>query len=64
MIASFKTEDEVNGFLTVLYEKLIDQLYKKILTKVHNQIQTHDAVNFYLNQKKDPVEGSFCLLFN
>jgi hypothetical protein len=47
-----------------LHEKLIDQLYKKILTKLQNQISSSEAVNLYLKQKNEPIEGTFCLMLN
>ena len=64
IITTIKSEDEIQGSLNILHERLIDQLYRKILVKLQNQISTNEKVNFYLSQKKDPVEGSFCLLFN
>jgi hypothetical protein len=54
----------VPGYLTILHEKLIDQLYKKILTKLQNQISSNEAVNLYLKQKNGPIEGTFCLMLN
>jgi hypothetical protein len=54
----------VPGYLTILHEKLIDQLYKKILIKLQNQISSNEAVNLYLKQKNGPIEGTFCLMLN
>ena len=64
IITTIKSEDEVPGYLTILHEKLIDQLYKKILTKLQNQISSNEAVNLYLKQKNGPIEGTFCLMLN
>ena len=64
IITTIKSEDELPGYLTILHEKLIDQLYKKILTKLQNQISTNESVNLYLNQKNGPIEGTFCLILN
>jgi hypothetical protein len=64
IIATIKSEDETQGYLSILHEKLIDRLYKKVLTKLQNQIQTNEAVNLYLKQKNGPIEGTFCLMLN
>ena len=64
IITTIKSEDEQPGYLTTLHEKLIDQLYKKILTKLQNQISTNEAVNQYLKQKNGLIEGTFCLILN
>jgi hypothetical protein len=64
IITTIKSEDEVPGYLTILHEKLIDQLYKKILIKLQNQISSNEAVNLYLKQKNGPIEGTFCLMLN
>ena len=64
IITTIKSEDELPGNLTILHEKLIDQLYKKILTKLQNQIHTNDAVNLYLKHKNKSIEGTFCLILN
>jgi hypothetical protein len=64
IIATIKSEDEIQGYLSILHEKLIDRLYKKVLTKLQNQIQTNEAVTLYLKQKNGPIEGTFCLMLN
>jgi len=48
----------------VLYEKLIDKLYKKILIQLQNQISTNDAINSYLQKNSEPIEGTFCSILN
>lgn len=52
VITTLNSEDEIYGPLTVLYEKLVDKLYKKVLTKVQDQIHNDEAINLYLKQKK------------
>ena len=64
ILTTIKTEEEVEGSLSVLHEKMIDQLYKKILTKAQNKIEVNDAINFYLNHSKEAIEGSFCQILN
>ena len=64
IITTIKSEDEIQGSLNILHERLIDQLYRKILVKLQNQISTNEKVNFYLRQKKEPFEGTFCLTLN
>ena len=60
ILTTINTEDEIQGSLSVLHEKMIDQLYKKILTKSQNEIEVNDAINFYLKHSKETIEGSFC----
>lgn len=60
ILTTINTEDEIQGSLSVLHEKIIDQLYKKILTKSQNEIEVNDAINFYLKHSKETIEGSFC----
>ena len=64
IITTIKSEDEVQGYLSVLHEKLIDRLYKKVLTKLQNQIRTNDAINLYLQKNSEPIEGTFCSILN
>lgn len=64
IITTIKSEDEVPGYLTILHEKLIDQLYKKILVKTQNQIEASELINLYLRQSKDSIEGTFCSILN
>jgi hypothetical protein len=64
ILIAISTEDEMQGSLTILHEKLIDQLYKKILVKTQNQIEASELINFYLKQSKDSIEGTFCSILN
>ena len=64
IITTIKSEDEVQGSLSILHETLIDQLYRKILVKLQNQIKTNEKMNAYLKQKKGAFEGTFCLTLN
>lgn len=63
ILMAFNSEDEIQGSLTILHEKLIDQLYKKILAKTQNQIQTNEIISLNLKQSKY-IEGSFCMVLN
>ena len=64
IITTIYSEDETQGILTVLYEKLVDKLYKKILLQLQNQISTNDAINSYLQKNSEPIEGTFCSILN
>ena len=63
-IYTIYSEDETQGILTVLYEKLVDKLYKKILLQLQNKISTNDAINSYLQKNSEPIEGTFCSILN
>jgi len=64
IITTIFSEDETQGILTVLYEKLVDKLYQKILLKLQNQMSTNDAINSYLQKNSEPIEGTFCSILN
>ena len=64
IITTIKSEDEVQGSLSILHETLIDQLYRKILVKLQDQISINEKMNAYLKQKKGVFEGTFCLTLN
>ncbi len=64
IITTIYSEDETQGILNVLYEKLVDKLYKRILLQLQNQISTNDAINSYLQKNSEPIEGTFCSILN
>ena len=64
ILIAISNEDEMQVSLSILHEKLIDQLYKKILVKTQNQIEASELINLYLKQSKDSIEGTFCSILN
>jgi len=64
IITSINIEDQAQGVVTVLYEKLVDKLYKKILIQLQNQISANESINLYLQKNSEPIEGTFCSIFN